>query len=142
MKQSVDTKNQVTHINIDADIAVLITDAKPILLTLGFIEPQISMVISAASELATNILKYGGRGRITIKQLEDQAGVRLIAEDNGPGIADIERAMSKGFSSSGTLGFGLPGVKLMSDEFHIESSPDDGTTVKSTILKWSTHAGR
>ncbi len=88
--------NQVTHINIDADIAVLITDAKPILLTLGFIEPQVSMVISAASELATNILKYGGRGRITIKQLEDQAGVRLIAEDNGQVLRTLSGPCRRG----------------------------------------------
>jgi len=142
VNQAVDKKNQVTYINIAADIAVLITDARHTLSAVGFKEPQVSMIISAVSELATNILKYGVTGRITIAELHDQAGVQITAEDKGPGIADIEQALSEGFSSSGTLGFGLPGVKRMSDEFHIESSPGNGTTVKSTIMKSSTRAGR
>jgi serine/threonine-protein kinase RsbT len=94
-------------------------------------------VATAVSELARNIIKYAGQGEILIAGVEQgsRRGVEIVSRDRGPGISDIEQAMSDHFSSSGTLGLGLPGVKRLMDEFAIESTPGRGTTV--TITKWS-----
>ncbi len=96
-----------------------------------------NQVATAVSELARNIIKYAGRGEILIAGVEkgSRSGVEVVSRDRGPGIADIEQAMSDHFSSGGTLGLGLPGVKRMMDEFAIESTPGHGTTV--TVTKWS-----
>ncbi len=93
-------------------------------------------VSTAVSELSRNILKYAGRGEISFSRCtsEDQAGINIVATDSGPGIADLAVAMQDHFSSSGTLGLGLPGVKRMMDEFDIQSAPGRGTRV--SIIKW------
>ena len=93
------------------------------------------MVATAVSELARNIVKYATRGDVILRPCAGQSdGVEIVVEDEGPGIDDLERAMQDHFSSSGTLGLGLPGVKRMMDEFTIESQRGRGTRV--TIRKW------
>jgi serine/threonine-protein kinase RsbT len=90
-----------------------------------------------ASELARNVVKYGEGGRLIVQPTEDGSGrqaLRLIFEDQGPGIPNIEAAMSNGFSTGRGLGFGLPGSKRLVDDFKIESEVGRGTRV--TILKW------
>jgi serine/threonine-protein kinase RsbT len=91
---------------------------------------------TAVSELARNIFKYAGSGELRIRELGtgQRAGVEATAIDQGPGIEDIERAMTDHFSSGGTLGHGLPGVRRMMDEFEIDSEPGQGTQV--TIRRW------
>ncbi len=93
-------------------------------------------IITAASELARNTLDYGGGGDVRIEVVEDggRRGVRLTFEDRGPGIADIEQAMSDGFTSGSGLGLGLGGAKRLSNEFSIEFEPGVGT--KITIARW------
>ena len=94
------------------------------------------MVATAVSELARNIIKYATRGDVILRPCVGQSGdgVEIVVEDDGPGIDDLEQAMQDHFSTSGTLGLGLPGVKRMMDEFAIESQRGRGTRV--TIRKW------
>ena len=94
------------------------------------------MVATAVSELARNIIKYATRGDVILRPCVGQSGdgVEIVVADDGPGIDDLERAMQDHFSTSGTLGLGLPGVKRMMDEFAIESQRGRGTKV--TIRKW------
>jgi serine/threonine-protein kinase RsbT len=93
-------------------------------------------LVTAASELARNTIKYGGGGEVHLDSLEDgfKRGVGLIFVDNGPGIADLEQALRDGFTSGGGLGLGLGGSKRLADEFEIDSRPGEGTAV--SIVKW------
>ena len=100
-------------------------------------EVDTQAVATAVSELSRNILKYAGQGEIFFQRRVEGncTGVLVTVRDRGPGIANIDDAMSDHYSSSGTLGLGLPGVKRMMDEFAIQSEPGKGTQV--SILKWS-----
>lgn len=93
-------------------------------------------LVTAASELARNTVVYGGGGTIRLEQVEDgiRRGLRLLFEDQGPGIADVERAMQDGYTSGGGLGLGLGGARRLVNEFHIESAPGQGTRI--TVVKW------
>ncbi len=103
----------------------------------GFAETPSRMIATAVSELARNILKYAGTGEIRLRRIEgvEGRGVEITAADRGPGIPDIEAAMRDHYSSSGTLGLGLPGIRRMMDEFSLQSSPGEGTRV--TARKWN-----
>jgi serine/threonine-protein kinase RsbT len=103
---------------------------------MGFTLIDQTKIITAASELARNTLDYGGGGRVHIETLQNGArkGVRLTFEDEGPGIADLELAMTDGFTSGGGLGLGLSGAKRLSNEFEIRSIAGEGTKV--TIARW------
>ena len=93
-------------------------------------------LITAASELVRNMLKYGGGGIALIEVVSQgrDTGIRLVFQDKGPGIKDISLAMKDGYSSGKSLGVGLPGAKRLVSEFDIKSEVGVGTTV--TILKW------
>ena len=93
-------------------------------------------LITAASELVRNLLKYGGGGTAEIEVVSNgrENGIRLIFSDKGPGIKDIDLAMKDGFSTGKSLGLGLPGTKRLVNEFNIQSTVGEGTTV--TIIKW------
>ncbi len=93
-------------------------------------------IITAASELARNMLDYGGGGEVVLETLENGArrGLRLTFEDHGPGIADIETALKDGFTSGKGMGLGLGGARRLSNEFSIVSKPGEGTKV--TIARW------
>jgi serine/threonine-protein kinase RsbT len=103
---------------------------------LGFDLAIVMKMKTVVSELAHNILKYAGVGFINLMPLESdrQRGIEICCTDRGPGIEDLEKALSDNFSTSGTLGLGLPGVKRLADEFEIDSAPDQGTKV--TVRKW------
>jgi len=93
-------------------------------------------LITAASELVRNMLRYGNGG-MTIIEIVNRGrdnGIRLTFADEGPGIPDIQQAMIDGFSTGQSFGLGLPGSKRLVNEFHIQSAPGLGTTV--TIIKW------
>jgi len=102
----------------------------------GFDETPSRMIATAVSELVRNILKYAGTGEIRLRRVKGMGGrgIEIEAVDQGPGIADCEAAMRDHYSSGGTLGLGLPGVKRMMDEFSLESTPGEGTRV--TARKW------
>jgi serine/threonine-protein kinase RsbT len=93
-------------------------------------------LITAASELVRNMLKYAGGGNTTIEVISEgrNSGIRLVFTDQGPGIPDIALAMKDGFSTGKSLGLGLPGTRRLVNEFEIKSSVGEGTTV--SIIKW------
>ncbi|AGX02293.1 anti-sigma regulatory factor [Bacillus infantis] len=103
---------------------------------LGFGTVDQARITTAISELARNIYLYAGQGQICIEKIYDggKAGLQIVAVDSGPGINDMRQVMEDGFSTSGGLGAGLPGVKRLMDEFYISSSPGDGTDIRAT--KW------
>ncbi len=93
-------------------------------------------IVTAASELARNTLDYGGGGTVTLSSVDEggRRGVRLVFEDRGPGIPDIQLALQDGYTTGNGLGLGLSGAKRLSSEFHIESTLGAGTRV--TIARW------
>jgi serine/threonine-protein kinase RsbT len=103
---------------------------------LGFNLVDQTKIVTAASELARNTVQYGGGGSVTIEGIEEfgRRGLRLTFEDRGPGIADVQLAMKDGYTTGGGLGLGLSGARRLSNEFHIESAPGQGT--KITIVRW------
>lgn len=106
---------------------------------LGFGVVDQSRIATAVSELARNIVRYatGGRGEVVVRAVAGGAagsGIEIIVRDEGPGIADIEQAMSEGFTSGAGMGMGLPGTRRLMDEMQLDSALGRGTTV--TIRKW------
>lgn len=93
-------------------------------------------LITAASELVRNMLRYAGNGIVIIETISKgrESGIKLVFKDNGPGISDIALAMKDGFSTGKSLGLGLPGTKRLVSEFDIQSTPGKGTVI--TIIKW------
>jgi serine/threonine-protein kinase RsbT len=93
-------------------------------------------LVTAASELARNTLKYGGGGTVYLDALGDgfRKGIGLIFVDNGPGIPDLELALRDGYTTGGGLGLGLGGSRRLVDEFDIDSRPGEGTAV--SVVKW------
>lgn len=103
---------------------------------LGLSSTEATLVAAAISELARNIILYAKNGDIVLGLVEEggKRGVAVVARDEGPGIPDVRRVMEGGYSTSGGLGLGLPGVRRLMDEFEIVSEPGKGTTVK--VKKW------
>jgi len=126
---------QINILN-EADQASSVLAAQNFATDIGFDTSAIATITTAVSELVRNILKYAGKGyvRLDPAQRNHTKGLRITVRDKGPGIADVEKAMADHFSSSGTLGLGLPGVKRMMDEFEIDSEPGQGTQV--VVTKW------
>ncbi len=124
-------------IRSDADIVVARQKGRELAAQLGFQSTDLTLIATAISELARNIVLYAKRGEIVLRsgQSENGAGgIMVVARDEGPGIRNIEQVMQVGYSTSGSLGLGLPGVKRLMDQFEIASKVGEGTTV--TIAKW------
>jgi serine/threonine-protein kinase RsbT len=124
-------------IRSDQDIVTARQAGRSLAASLNFSAGDATLIATAISELARNIVSYAKQGEIRLKAINGSAyksGIQVIAHDEGPGIADVEQALRDGFSTSGGLGLGLPGVRRLVDEFHIESEPSRGTTV--TVRKW------
>ena len=104
---------------------------------LGFSSTDLTLVATAISEIARNIVLYAGEGEIRLRLLWDgwRDGLEVVAHDEGPGIADIDRAMQDHYSTGPGMGLGLPGSRRLMDEFEIVSEPGAGTTV--TMRKWT-----
>ncbi|WP_240035357.1 anti-sigma regulatory factor [Neobacillus notoginsengisoli] len=112
-------------------------EAREVSKTLGFSMFNQSRIITLISELARNIFKYAGKGYIVIEIIKNQngcLGLKIQAIDCGPGIMDVNQALRQGYSTSGSLGAGLPAVKRMADEFSIQTGKGKGTCVN--ITKW------
>ena len=133
-------KRRTTRIDIrqETNIAEAVEAAKRVAATLGMANTTQYMVATAISELATNIHRYADHGFISMRIINSgsRQGIEIIAQDNGPGIADLESALLDTFSTSGSLGVGLPGTRRLMDEFEIESTIGKGTVV--TVRKWLT----
>jgi len=123
-------------INSDQDIVAARQRGRALATELGFSTGDATLIATAISELARNIVSYARKGDITLKivHASSRQGVLIIASDSGPGIRDIPQALRDGFSTSGSLGLGLPGVRRLMDEFEITSKPGRGTIV--TVKKW------
>ena len=123
-------------INSDQDIVTARQKGRALAIELGLSTGDATLVATAICELARNIFSYARTGEISLKQVyaSSRQGILIIASDDGPGIRDIRQAMRDGFSTSGSLGLGLPGVRRLMDEFEIASEPGRGTVVK--VNKW------
>ncbi|QUW23719.1 anti-sigma regulatory factor [Sporosarcina sp. Marseille-Q4063] len=104
--------------------------------SIGFGTVDQARITTAISELARNIYLYAGKGNIKIERIyeNNQYGITIIASDEGPGIADLRKVMNDGYSTSGGLGAGMPGVRRLMDEFNVQSEQGIGTTI--TAVKW------
>jgi serine/threonine-protein kinase RsbT len=134
-----DTSDAV-HVRIEHEVDVVAARqfGKEVARLLGFGNTDLTLIATAISEVARNIILYAGSGEIVISRSErdSREGITIVASDNGPGIADIDRAMQDGYSSGSGLGLGLPGARRLMDDFSIESTPGVGTTV--SMSKWRT----
>lgn len=123
-------------ISSDSDIVAARQKGRALAAQMGFASTDLTLIATAISELARNIVLYARRGEIILKPAEDgsRRGMIVMARDEGPGIPDVGQAMQSGYSTSGSLGLGLPGVRRLMDEFEIVSEVGKGTTV--TVKKW------
>jgi serine/threonine-protein kinase RsbT len=103
---------------------------------LGFSLVEQTKIVTAASELARNMVDYGGGGTMTLEWLDDgiRRGLRLIFEDHGPGIPDLAAALRDGFTTGSGMGLGLGGAKRLSNDFDIKTAPGEGTRI--AITRW------
>jgi serine/threonine-protein kinase RsbT len=120
----------------DADLVTARAEARAMAQRLGFPRPDPTLIATAISEIARNIVVHSGNGEIVLKPLEDASryGLVVIATDQGPGIRDVDAALQDDYSGRGGLGLGLPGARRLMDEFEVVSDPETGTTV--TMKKW------
>lgn len=122
-------------IHADGDIVMARQAARELAGRLGFGRTDLTVIATAVSEVARNIVRFAGSGEIVVELLQaPRPGVRVIARDTGPGIADVERAMTDGYSTYHGLGLGLPGARRLMDDFAIVSETGRGTTL--TMTKW------
>ncbi|HEV3174364.1 MAG TPA: anti-sigma regulatory factor [Stellaceae bacterium] len=126
----------VVEIRVDADVLLARQKARELAKSLKFSGSELTLIATAISEIARNIVTYAKRGQIVLRLVSQgrRRGIRVVAQDEGPGIVDIARAMEDGYSTSSSLGLGLPGSKRLMDEFDIVSTIGKGTTV--TMTKW------
>ena len=124
------------RIERDVDVVTARQEGRALALLLGFSSGDATVVATAISELARNIVLYakGGEIVITLAEQGSQRGLKITARDEGTGIRDVERVLRRGYSTSGGLGLGLPGVRRMMDEFELVSQSGKGTVV--TVKKW------
>ena len=128
------------QIDSDFDIIVARQKGRQMANELGFGPTDSTLIATAISELARNMVAYAHRGEIVLRSIDhsDPSGILVTAFDKGPGIPDVVQALLDGYSTSGSLGLGLPGVKRLMDEFEITSEMGHGTIV--TARKWKRQA--
>lgn len=120
----------------DADVVTARQRGRELAAAVGFVRADLTMIATAISEVARNILVYAQRGEIILHPVTrgNRTGISVIAVDRGPGIRDIGQAMQDGFSTANSLGLGLPGAKRLMDDFEIISELGKGTQI--TMRKW------
>lgn len=128
-----ETRVPIQH---EADIVIARQKGRELAAASGFSKTEQTLIATAISEVARNIVVYAQHGEIVLAESEHlgRMGVVVIARDEGPGIENIELAMRDGYSTANSLGMGLPGAKRLMDEFDLTSTPGKGTTV--TMKKW------
>jgi len=126
----------VVQVIADHDIVSARNAARQVASQLEFSTAELTLIATAISEIARNIAIYASPGKLTLEVVEHRGrrGIQIVATDNGPGIPDLELALTDGYSTGSSLGIGLPGARRLMDEFEIESAPGMGTTVK--MIKW------
>lgn len=123
-------------VKTDGDIVIARQKGREIAAELGFEGADLTVIATAISEIARNIVEYTSGGEITMSSTNHagRKGFMVVARDHGPGIRDVNLAMQDGYTTSRGLGLGLPGARRLMDEFEIDSKVDRGTTV--TMKKW------
>jgi serine/threonine-protein kinase RsbT len=121
----------------DGDIIAARQKGRDLAAQAGFTGSDLTLIATAISEIARNIIVFAQQGEVSLHVIEKagKRGVMIVAEDQGPGIPDIEQAMRDGFSTGKSLGLGLPGARRLMDEFEIISQVGKGTTI--TMRKWT-----
>jgi serine/threonine-protein kinase RsbT len=131
--------SRVVHVKIEtaADVINARLHARELAILAGFSPCESTIITTAISEITRNILEYATCGEIFMSLLRNgnRSGVKIVASDQGPGIADIRLVMQDGYSSRKGLGIGLPGTRRLMDEFEIKSKIGNGTIV--TMKKWN-----
>lgn len=124
------------RIQCSADIVTARQEGRSMAATLGFSSTTLTIIATAISEVARNIVAYAKEGEISIAPVGNGfvRGLQIVARDQGPGIVDLDTAMRDGYSTSKSLGMGLPGAKRLMDQFEISSARGQGTTI--TMTKW------
>jgi len=130
---------QAERIAIESDADVVTARQRARALAVGLEMPSTdqTLLATAISEIARNITAYAVRGEVLLDVVQDGArrGVRVVAQDEGPGIEDLEKALTDGYTTGGGLGLGLPGARRLVDDFDIQTAPGQGTRV--TLVKWT-----
>lgn len=130
-------RQETLQIRTQSDIVMVRQKIRAVSIEVGFGLIDQTKVVTGASELARNTLEYGGGGEVMLQVLESgprRKGVRLTFIDTGPGIPNLELALTDGYTSGNGLGMGLSGTRRLMNEFEIESKPGEGTRV--TVTKW------
>lgn len=130
------TKSETAPVRTSADVVSVRHSVRRWAVELGFTIVEQTKIVTAASELARNMIDYGGGGTLLLESLDDgiRKGLRLTFEDQGPGIPDIQAAMRDGFTSGSGMGLGLGGAKRLSNEFELHSKVGEGTRI--AITRW------
>jgi serine/threonine-protein kinase RsbT len=136
-RRTLPLSKEVLRVSREQDVVLLRNQikAQAIKIKMGIVNQ--TKLLTAASELVRNLLRYGGGGEVSIEIVTcgRNQGVHLVFSDKGPGIPDIDKAMTDGFSTGKSLGLGLPGTKRLVNEFEIKSQPGIGTIV--SIIKYA-----
>jgi serine/threonine-protein kinase RsbT len=130
------SSDEILPIRADGDVVMVRQRVRTRAVEQGFSLVDQTKIVTAASELARNVLVHGGGGSVRLEVMNNgsRKGLNLTFEDRGPGIPDVSLAMRDGFSTRGGLGLGLSGAKRLSNEFEISSTVGEGTRV--TIIRW------
>lgn len=136
MSNAVENRIEEIAIKSDEDVILARQRVRIQAQAMGFGVLDQTRIVTAVSELARNIVVHAKKGNVSIfkSKTEGKDGIKVVFEDMGPGMSDIERAMKEGYSTVGSLGIGLKGAKRLMDDFNISSSPYEGTKV--SIIKW------
>ena len=128
-----ETRVAIAH---EADIVTARQRGRELAAAGGFSRTEQTLIATAISEVARNIVAYAVRGEIVLTPVQrgGRQGLRVVAQDSGPGILDPQLAMRDGYSTGNSLGMGLPGARRLMDDFALRSAPGQGTTV--TMTKW------
>ncbi len=123
-------------VNGDVDVVIARRRGRELGAAAGFTDTDLTLIATAISEVARNIVAFAAPGEITITPVSgsNRRGITVVARDRGPGISDVDRALRDGFSTGDGLGIGLPGARRVMDEFRIHSAVGEGTTIWMT--KW------
>jgi serine/threonine-protein kinase RsbT len=130
------TKTEVISVRSAPEVVGVRHAVRRFAVELGFSLVEQTKIVTAASELARNMVDYGGGGTLTLEVLDDEIrrGLRLTFEDKGPGIPDVDAALRDGFTTGGGMGLGLGGARRLSNDFQIQTAAGQGTRV--VIARW------
>jgi serine/threonine-protein kinase RsbT len=131
------TSSERLPIRSEADVATVRRAARDLAQDLGYDAFAVAAITTATSELSRNVWVHGGGGHAVVETVTDggRVGIRIVFEDQGPGIADVEAALRGGFSTGRSLGLGLSGSRRLVDRFELTSAPGQGTRIE--VVKWA-----